>query len=802
MARLCSDPLRLPAYERTSKVFLDHAAGVTIVAKGNVFRTFPLPRPPGESCTHTDTTQRAPSSLDAALRRPAPADCAALGSPPDRPLLPCLAAISDDGGRQFDEENPSLREKTVTCAPLALPLPRALGRRGGATALGHLLTVGVRGSDSDVPDGNVVEVRFSHDLGLMAVQRSDHELLIRDVEAARPTQAMLDCQRTRNARPDRQILDWWWVSPIDGRSVLLLVTTTAIELFVIGPDEVAQESFRPTAIEKVEGSWCRFEPTAEVLMVATGSASSMLKMYKINTGMHGAQRGGGFRGSPGGGNAVPLQKLPNIDVEMRGTRSGRAAAVRLERDDVLVAPLYNSLYVLRIERLERKLLLYPIGAPARPYEIKLFSQSDHLDVAVVDNVMILHDMAVQNSMMYDIKLSTEFPVVPPFSLLQPHAAPGAGAGAGAAAADAEVELYGRSWTFEQPDYICDDAIGAVYYIGLDLDEVVRMSTDKVWLMEYLLRRRGSKRWVRELLLSSMLAGESLPTVARLLKLVNQFYFFINYRVKKTTDKDEEEAWDNWNKRASAASTVAAAGAAVRRGTSPPPVTTSAEGGGGGWLAGVAIVDDHLAPAVDTAAAAAAAAAESSSTGSAQPAQASAEAAAAAAAEAEAEAEGDPVINQVEFYHSVLMPLQDRHAAAGGTADAAAAAADAAQDQDQQGGLSTSYLVAVLLEYIRSLHEHNIRVHRCFYTAVISALTQCSPPRYYQLHQLLQYHVLDDSVEVAMKVLALKTDYPPAAQQGIDMLHRLALHNDVVDVLLDDKQVRHTDTASAHTQTPV
>ena len=118
-------------------------------------------------------------------------------------------------------------------------------------------------------------------------------------------------------------------------------------------------------------------------MVATGSASSMLKMYKINTGMHGAQRGGGFRGSPGGGNAVPLQKLPNIDVEMRGTRSGRAAAVRLERDDVLVAPLYNSLYVLRIDRLERKLLLYPIGAPARPYEIKLFSQSDHLDAAVV-----------------------------------------------------------------------------------------------------------------------------------------------------------------------------------------------------------------------------------------------------------------------------------------------------------------------------------------------------------------------------------------------------------------------------------
>ena len=40
-------------------------------------------------------------------------------------------------------------------------------------------------------------------------------------------------------------------------------------------------------------------------------------------------------------------------------------------------------YVLRIDRVERKLLLYAIGQPARPLEIKLFSQSDHLDAAVV-----------------------------------------------------------------------------------------------------------------------------------------------------------------------------------------------------------------------------------------------------------------------------------------------------------------------------------------------------------------------------------------------------------------------------------
>ena len=144
---------------------------------------------------------------------------------------------------------------------------------------------------------------------------------------------------------------------------------------------------------------------------------------------------------------------------------------------------------------------------------------------------------------------------------------------------------------------------------------------------------------------------------------------------------------------------------------------------------------------------------------------------------------------------------------------------------------TSYLVAVLLEYIRSLHEHGIKVHHCFYwcgprpanpcrhcaavlapSLVVGALQRrdldadavsapvllpvrmplpalaahrpqaCRPTKsldtsgrkshtwkffaelHYpivndttamnavgRLHQLLQYHVLDDSIYVAMQV---------------------------------------------------
>ena len=240
-------------------------------------------------------------------------------------------------------------------------------------------------------------------------------------------------------------------------------------------------------------------------------------------------------------------------------------------------------------------------------------------------------------------------------------------------------------------------------------------------------------------------------------------------MRKTLPEEENDAWDSWGRTDSGASEH-----------------DQADGGAAadGLLAG-AIVDDHFGGVdVHTNGKAGAATRGGAGDGAAeQPRNSEKE-------------DQDPVINQVEFYHSILMPLQDALAEEGDGDQPAVAAA-----RGGLRGLSTSYLVAVLLEYIRSLHEHNIRVHHCFYTAVIAALTQCAPPRYYQLHQLLQYHVLDDSIYVAMQVLALKNQYPPAAQQGIDMLHRLGMHNDVVEVLLGERKVlRALKYAAARTET--
>ena len=96
---------------------------------------------------------------------------------------------------------------------------------------------------------------------------------------------------------------------------------------------------------------------------------------------------------------------------------------------------------------------------------------------------------------------------------------------------------------------------------------------------------------------------------------------------------------------------------------------------------------------------------------------------------------DPVITQVEFYHNVLLPLQD-------DLDHKVRARERQTHRYKNGKFyavpfqgntprGTGYLISMLLEYIRSLHEHGVKVHHSFYCAVVSTLSQSQPPCYYQ-----------------------------------------------------------------------
>lgn len=121
------------------------------------------------------------------------------------------------------------------------------------------------------------------------------------------------------------------------------------------------------------------------------------------------------------------------------------------------------------------------------------------------------------------------------------------------------------------------------------------------------------------------------------------------------------------------------------------------------------------------------------------------------------------ISQREFYTSVLVPFSDR------------------KDMPYQ------YMVAVTIEFIRSLNKFGIQVEHFLFELVMIILMENKC--FYQLHQFLQYHVICDSKPLAMLLLSKELVYSPATQLAMDMFKRLGTADgEIIDILLSRGQI--------------
>ena len=101
--------------------------------------------------------------------------------------------------------------------------------------------------------------------------------------------------------------------------------------------------------------------------------------------------------------------------------------------------------------------------------------------------------------------------------------------------------------------------------------------------------------------------------------------------------------------------------------------------------------------------------------------------------------------------------------------------------------SHRYLVAALVEYIRSLHKVQLTVEHFLYELVMNILIENKC--FYQLHQFLQYHVISDSKPLACLLLSRELVYPPATQLAMDMFKRLSTaDSEIIDILLSRGQL--------------
>lgn len=121
------------------------------------------------------------------------------------------------------------------------------------------------------------------------------------------------------------------------------------------------------------------------------------------------------------------------------------------------------------------------------------------------------------------------------------------------------------------------------------------------------------------------------------------------------------------------------------------------------------------------------------------------------------------VGQRELYSQVLVPLSDR------------------KDMPYQ------YMVAVTIEYIRSLNKFGIPVEHFLFELIMILLIENKC--FYQLHQFLQYHVISDSKPLAMLLLSKELVYSPATQLAMDMFKRLGTaDNEIIDILISRGQI--------------
>ena len=130
---------------------------------------------------------------------------------------------------------------------------------------------------------------------------------------------------------------------------------------------------------------------------------------------------------------------------------------------------------------------------------------------------------------------------------------------------------------------------------------------------------------------------------------------------------------------------------------------------------------------------------------------------------EVEKRYEVLITQKDIYTQVFVPFVDRK------------------------DMPYKFLVAVAVEYIRSLNKLAISVEHFIFEMVMNLLIENKC--FYQLHQFLQYHVISDSKSLALLLLSRELVYPPATQLAMDMFKRLSTaDNEIIDILLTRGQI--------------
>ena len=131
-------------------------------------------------------------------------------------------------------------------------------------------------------------------------------------------------------------------------------------------------------------------------------------------------------------------------------------------------------------------------------------------IHVVDNILVAHNLDHKITLLFDIREPDHFVAAPlplaPWSSSEPDAP--------------QIESYFPGWKFYAPNFVLDTEHGYLWQLRVDLEAIAMTFPDRVRLIDFLLRRSGSKQLLLRVLKMVIEEGASVSTLAKIFDKLN------------------------------------------------------------------------------------------------------------------------------------------------------------------------------------------------------------------------------------------------------------------------------------------
>lgn len=517
-------------------------------------------------------------------------------------------------------------------------------------------------------------------------------------------------------------------------------------------------------------SWYVYTHESRLVLLATGMQCKSLTGYQISS--------------------VGIVRLPRFDMAMAKSEANSKPVLAAE--DVYIVTVYGRIYCLQLDKTAMQLHCYRFYRDAVIQQGSLTVYSNKIAVSVVDNVLLVHQVDAKVVIIYDIFADSQVPVSAPLPLLvRGFSRANAAATSqligqnvegleGKDSNHGETVIYADEWVFLVPDLICDIANGVLWKIHLDLEAISSSSSEVQTVLEFLQRRKLEANKAKQLCLAMartiILERRPVPMVARAIDvLVNCFSLSIKtgkHHMGSKVERSSTTSGSNVN---------SAVGESICQADTPEKSPKQESGSGmhdksivksssftsdsedndryakkrgkyknvdlssseknGGNLVGTDVSGGEAQPSV---------------------------------VRPQVPGPGSTPLRTDEQLETLVT-------SAAISPDDLCSFVFAPVEEEMAG--DASYLVAIIVEFLRSANLERLKVPMNIYVLMIQLLARNE--NYAELGLFIMNKIIEPSKEVAMQLLASGRHNFQTRKIGLDMLRELALHHDYVLLLVQD-----------------